>query len=86
MQYTEKEISSSLRKKMISAYNTSLEISRRDLLCPHCGYKICYVFEDTDGHIGCKCNKCKRAVVFRFKKKKNTDFRIPGLKYNLVTC
>ncbi len=80
MQYTKREISSSLKEKMINAYNTSLIISRRDLLCPHCGYKVCSIYSDTDGHIGCKCNKCKSVVVFRFHKAKNTDFRIPSRK------
>ncbi|MCR5457650.1 MAG: hypothetical protein K6F14_06210 [Clostridiales bacterium] len=86
MKYTEREISSSLREKMMSAYYTSLEISRRNLLCPHCGYKICYVYSDTEGHIGCKCNKCKSVVVFKFKKHQNTDFRIPGFKNIIATC
>ena len=53
-------------------------LKERDLLCPHCGFRIQTVYSDATGHLRIKCPKCKRIFILNlayFRRVKNLKNR-----------
>lgn len=41
-------------------------LTKRDILCPNCNFRISTVFADARGHMQVKCKKCKNEYILNF--------------------
>ncbi|MBQ3139928.1 MAG: hypothetical protein IJB68_10565 [Ruminococcus sp.] len=41
-------------------------MTKRDMLCPNCNFRISTVFADARGHMQVKCKKCKNEYILNF--------------------
>ena len=41
-------------------------LTKRDILCPNCNFRISTVFADASGHMQVKCKKCKNEYILNF--------------------
>ena len=73
--FTPKVISPEIRAKMEMAAAASLILLKRELRCPHDGFRVGTVFDDTGGHVMFKCQKCKTETVYNLTPGTDLDFR-----------
>lgn len=38
-------------------------LTKRDIICPNCHFRISTVFSDIQGHLQLKCKKCKNEYI-----------------------
>ncbi len=50
-------------QKLESSKRETVTLTKRDLLCPNCHFRIDTVFSDIQGHIQVKCKKCKNEYI-----------------------
>lgn len=62
--YKRKPLVPEVQDKLERSYRESLDLSERELRCPHCNYYILSVFSDVSGHFKAKCNNCKTISIF----------------------
>jgi len=62
--YKCKPMSAVLKDKVERSYTESLDLSERELRCPHCGRFIATLYSDTTGHFKAKCGNCKSVTVY----------------------
>lgn len=62
--YKMKPMSAEMHEKVERSHAESLELTERNLYCPHCGFFIQTLFSDSAGHFRAKCQKCKAETIF----------------------
>lgn len=62
--YRMKPMPPELRTKVERSYIESLDLTERELHCPHCGRYISTLYSDSAGHFKQKCNHCKAVTIF----------------------
>lgn len=50
-------------KKLKTSKAEVATLTKRDLLCPNCRFRIDTLFSDVRGHIQVKCKKCKNEYI-----------------------
>ena len=80
-EYKQKPMLPEVRQKVELSYTESLDLTDRELRCPHCGYYIMTLCSDVSGHLKAKCNKCKAVTTynlgyFRRSRRKGRTARI----------
>ena len=79
--YKRKPLVPEIKNKLDLSYKESLDLSERELRCPHCNHYILSVFSDVSGHFKAKCNNCKTISIFnlgyfrRFKRYNDGIYR-----------
>ena len=53
--------------KLDMSEQETVDLTERDLRCPHCRFLITKVFSDTTGHMRVRCNKCKRMYIMNLQ-------------------
>lgn len=79
--YKRKPLLPEVKAKLDRSYAESLDLSERELRCPHCGRYIATLYSDVSGHFKAKCQNCKTITIFnlacfrqvRWRRSKTTE-------------
>ena len=53
-----------VKEKLDRSYTESLDLTQRELHCPHCGWYISTLYSDCSGHFKAKCPHCKAITIY----------------------
>lgn len=59
-------MSNEIFKKLEISKAEVATLTKRDILCPNCNFRISTVFADASGHMQVKCKKCKNEYILNF--------------------
>ncbi len=59
-------MSNEIFKKLEISKAEVATLTKRDILCPNCNFRISTVFADARGHMQVKCKKCKNEYILNF--------------------
>ncbi len=63
-EYKRKPLTLEMRDKLERSRRESLDLTERELRCPHCGRFIVTLYSDISGHFKAKCGNCKTVTIF----------------------
>ena len=63
-EYKRKPLTPEVRDKLERSHRESLDLTERELRCPHCSRFIATLYSDISGHFKAKCGNCKTITIF----------------------
>lgn len=64
--YKLKPMSPETRVKVDRSRAETLDLTERELHCPHCGRYIATLYADSSGHFKQRCSNCKEETIYNF--------------------
>ena len=62
--YKCRPIAPEVSEKLERSHRECLDLTERELRCPHCSRYILTLFSDTAGHFKVKCQNCKTITIY----------------------
>lgn len=73
-------MSEDTRDRLTKSQEEVLEMAKRWVLCPHCGFKAMSVYADACGHFSIKCSRCKKISDLNLKYFRLGKKRLCGIR------
>ena len=73
-EYKRKPLTPEAKEKLDRSLRESLDLTERELRCPHCGRYLMTLYSDVSGHFKTKCDNCKTVTVYNlgyFRRRKH---------------
>ena len=77
-EYKCRPLAPEVRDKLERSHQESLDLTERELRCPHCLRYMATLYSDISGHFKAKCGNCKKHTIFNlgyFRRHKSDRYR-----------